>query len=260
MADPSRRASRSERDCPTLLSVLCSRCYLSFRFDRIDCLGRREHHVHFSRKEIQTRLHALDGTLDPSQCDSITARLNTPGRDRLAAMWEVVFLYAFSRIGGLKCEQPLPSGKRPDVAFTFPGEAVVGLNADITAVSDEGLDRDNPIKQLSIEIAREAKKVGLLPGGINYRTEARREPVRGGDKVVLLLPSREKLSAFIRDQVRPFLRRAKVQGASTTPLILDTGDVRLTIGYDGSRFSGEASMTAVGPQAVVTLMMPISLS
>jgi hypothetical protein len=191
----------------------------------------------FSRRAIGKRLHSLVGILEPRQGDNLAARLNTPGRDRLAAMWEVIFLYGFSQVGGLKCEPTLASGKRPDVAFTFAGEDTVGLYADITAVSDEGLDKDNPIKQLSTDIAREAKKAGLPPGGINYRVEALRRPVRGGDKVMLQLPSRAKTSAFIKEHVRPFLHQAKIQGAGVAPLIVDSEGVRLTIGYDGSRFS-----------------------
>src|ERR1700730_8574969 len=111
----------------------------------------------FSRRAIQERLHALHTVLDPDQGDGLAVRLNTPGGDRLAAMWEVIFLYAFSQVGNLKVEQVLANGKKPDVAFTFPDECSVGLVADITAVSDEGLDKENPIQQLSAEIAREAR-------------------------------------------------------------------------------------------------------
>ncbi|UPK05656.1 hypothetical protein [Bradyrhizobium sp. 170] len=104
--------------------------------------------------------------LDHDQCDKTAARLNKPGSDRLAAMWEIIFLYAFGKIGKLTSEQALATGKKPDISFSFLGEAAVGLIADITAVSDDGLDKDNPIQQLSAEIAREAKKAGLPPGGI----------------------------------------------------------------------------------------------
>ena len=79
----------------------------------------------------------LDGVLDSDQCDKTANRLNEPGSDRLAAMWEVVFLYAFSQIGNVRSEQPLANGKKPDIGFTFPGETAVRLIADITAVSDE---------------------------------------------------------------------------------------------------------------------------
>jgi len=191
----------------------------------------------FSRRAVQERLHALASVLDPDQGDALAVRLNTPGGDRLAAMWEVIFLHAFSQVGNLKVEQVLANGKRPDVAFTFPDGCSVGLVADITAVSDEGLDKENPIQQLYAEIAREARKAGLPPGGISYRTESRREPVGGGDKVFLRLPSPGEFPTFLKDHIRPFLRQAKIEGAQVAPLVIDTPKVSLSIAYDGSQFS-----------------------
>ncbi|UPJ63662.1 hypothetical protein [Bradyrhizobium sp. 191] len=67
--------------------------------------------------------------------------LNKPGSDRLGAMWETIFLYASSKIGKLTSEQALATGKKPDIRFSFLGEAAVGLIADITAVSGDGLDK-----------------------------------------------------------------------------------------------------------------------
>jgi hypothetical protein len=191
----------------------------------------------FSRRAIQERLHALEHVLDPDQTDKIAARLNTADGHRLAAMWEVIFLYAFSRIGNLKSELALATGKRPDVAFTFPGETTIGLLADISAVSDEGLDKGNPIKWFSEEVAREAGKVGLPPGGIQYRTESRRKSVRGGEKVVLDLPPLSEFPTFFQNHVRPFLRRAKVEGASVVPLVVNTDTIRISIGYDGTQYT-----------------------
>ncbi|MGY4501145.1 hypothetical protein ACVWYH_005076 [Bradyrhizobium sp. GM24.11] len=57
-------------------------------------------------------------------------------------MWETIFLYASSKIGKLTSEQALATGKKPDIRFSFLGEAAVGLIADITAVSGDGLDKD----------------------------------------------------------------------------------------------------------------------
>lgn len=191
----------------------------------------------FSRRAIQQRLHDLNEVLDHDQCDKTAARLNKPGSDRLAAMWETIFLHAFGKIGKLTSEQALATGKKPDISFSFPGESAVGLIADITAVSDEGLDKDNPIQQLSAEIAREAKKVGLPPGGIRYRTEGRREPVADGEKVFLQLPPAGQFPSLLKGHIRPFLLRAKALGAAAAPLVVRTDEISLTVSYDGSRYS-----------------------
>lgn len=67
----------------------------------------------------------------------------------MAAMWEVVILHALSLQSAVATEEPLASGRRPDVRFD---DGRIGFTADITCVSDEGLDEANPNHELSQEI------------------------------------------------------------------------------------------------------------
>src|SRR5690606_7787367 len=91
----------------------------------------------FARRAIQKRIEELRETLDQSSVDDLVARLNRIGKDRLAAMWEVVVLSGLAKIGILEHELPLRSGRRPDIRFSNPE---VRFTADITSVSDSGLD------------------------------------------------------------------------------------------------------------------------
>ncbi len=198
----------------------------------------------FSRRAIEARLHALEGIVNSEISNHIAKRLNTPGRHRLGAMWEAIFYFAFSQVGTLQAEQPTVNGTKPDITFTFRDESKIGLVADITAVSDEGLDEANPIQELLAEITGEAKKMGLPPGGITLLTKSREEPRRSGTKRFLQIPSRKKfpelLPKLFEEHIRPFLAEAKVYGKLVSPLCISISEepkVWIYISYNGSRFS-----------------------
>src|SRR3546814_5052610 len=73
----------------------------------------------FSRRAIQDRLDLLQDVLSYEQHAKLVDRLNLPGRDRLAAMWETVFLQALSQVVAIRHEVELPNGRRPDFEFEF---------------------------------------------------------------------------------------------------------------------------------------------
>ncbi|MDU7521861.1 MAG: hypothetical protein E7K72_10770 [Roseomonas mucosa] len=103
----------------------------------------------FSRRAIQRRLDELRDPLGAKTVGKLADRLNRPGKDRMAAMWEVVILQALIPLGAIKNEVALPFGRRPDLSFIGPNVSFV---ADITTVSDEGLDERNPYREFSDEI------------------------------------------------------------------------------------------------------------
>lgn len=118
----------------------------------------------FARRALQLRLDELRLCLGDEAVSALAVRLNRPGKDRLAAMWEVVVLHSLSKQGNLRNELPLGSGRRPDVAFN--NDALV-VTADITTVSDEGLDEKNPYRELSELIEATKNRLGLKIGGMD---------------------------------------------------------------------------------------------
>lgn len=105
-----------------------------------DCkngLGRQPIGMIFTRRALQRRISELRASLDGAIVDKLAARLNRHGKDRLAAMWVVVVLHAFARQGSIRSEDPLQSGRCPDIAYLAEE---LRLTADVTIVSDDGLD------------------------------------------------------------------------------------------------------------------------
>lgn len=163
----------------------------------------------FSRRSIQRRLDALRCVLDDSAVERLVQRLNLPGRDRLAAMWEVVVFFALSRRGRVRSEIPLASGRRPDIHFSSKTLAFV---ADVTTVSDDALEDQNPQYEFSALIEAAKRRLGLPTGGTDLRVHSREEHSRRGTRITLRLPPRKQLQQFVRSQIEPQLREQMLAG------------------------------------------------
>lgn len=114
----------------------------------------------FSRRAIQRCIDELGDVLSGGQLERLVKRLNLVGSGRFAASWEACLLHSLSRVGVVSHEASLPSRREPDVWFTYPGDNAPGFIADITAISDEGLRKANPVHDLSNELSRLALKLG----------------------------------------------------------------------------------------------------
>lgn len=190
----------------------------------------------FARRAIQKRIEELRETLDQSSVDDLVARLSRIGKDRLAAMWEVVVLSGLAKIGILEHELPLRSGRRPDIRFSNPE---VRFTADITSVSDSGLDERNPFQELMRLISEAKTKLGLPPGGLDLRVLSADVVSSKGRRRVLRLPPKNKLTEFVRVEIRPILRAQLAEGLSPLSLLIDDDGVgiEITINPAGSDFT-----------------------
>lgn len=186
----------------------------------------------YQRRALQRRLNELRDILGNDAASKLADRLNRPGKDRVAAMWEVVVLHGLSKCGSLQSEMALATNRRPDVLFEW---STLRLNADVTAVSDDGLDRDNPYYELSQLIEAAKKKLGLPLGGLDLRIRSRRDSTKRGTRTVLLLPARGKLQEFVNQRVLPNLRAQIADGQLPLSIKIDDEDVGLDITIDATK-------------------------
>ncbi|MDD4617109.1 MAG: hypothetical protein PHW76_08390 [Alphaproteobacteria bacterium] len=191
----------------------------------------------FARRALQRRLNELRETLGNNAVDKLAARLNKPSSDRMAAMWEVVVLHGLMRCGTLQHETPLSSGHRPDV--TFENDKVRFI-ADITAVSDEGLDNNNPYFELSRLVEKEKTKLGLAIGGVDLRVKSREQPCGRGSRTVLRLPPRAQLQSFVTKRIIPQLKKQMNSNEKVLRVKIDdeNAGIDLIINPTGSPYSG----------------------
>ncbi|OCG08818.1 hypothetical protein A9G13_01790 [Gilliamella sp. wkB178] len=156
----------------------------------------------YARRELQQRLNELRSVLDSDAIDKLVKRLNLCGKDRVAAMWELVVLHGLSKCGYIQNEITLSSLRKPDIFFEHNELRFI---ADVTAVSDEGLNKDNPYEEL-MEMIRIAKDKLKLPiGGLTINIKSRREETKRGTRIKLLLPTKNRLQEFVDKVIVPKL-------------------------------------------------------
>lgn len=191
----------------------------------------------FTRRSIQTHLDDLKNFVSHRAVEELAARLNIPGKDRLAAMWEVVILSAFARHGAIDYEKALDSGKKPDVQFR--GRDGLDFIADVTCISDEGLDKDNPIDFLYKNILLTAKRLNLPPGGINLQVKGAQKESSRGVRTTLKLPKHGEIPRFVKQVIEVEFKRQLKQGNKKLHLQIDDEEasILLSIEIGTTRFN-----------------------
>lgn len=186
----------------------------------------------YRRRALQRRLNELRDVLDGPAVDKLAEHLNRAGKDRVAAMWELVVLHGLSKCGSLQSEVALASGRRPDILFE---QGTLRLTADVTAVSDEGLDQENPYYELSQLIEAAKNKLKLPIGGVDLRVRSKHKSTKHGTRTVLLLPPRAKLQEFVRQKIVPQLRDQMAARKFPLRIAIDDDDVGLDITIDPTK-------------------------
>jgi hypothetical protein len=192
----------------------------------------------FARRSIQRILEGLAGTLTEPQLTAMVSRLNRNNTQSLAAEWELLVLYRLSHLGSIVYEAPLRGPARADVIFQAKHDPAIQFAADITCISDRGLEDANPIMELIELIQKRAQKLGLLSGGFQHRVGGNIVGEFGKHKVCLSLPPRNRLHAFFERQIAPQLKA--LAKAPLTPWALHIRDdsYDIEISYEsGGRYS-----------------------
>lgn len=102
----------------------------------------------FARRVLQNMLDHLAVHLPPGACQKLAHGMNQQLKSALGFEWETALLFGFSHTGKIDYEAPSARGSRPDIAFVEDSESPIRFTADMTAVSDDGLDEENPAMRL----------------------------------------------------------------------------------------------------------------
>ncbi|MDH2243510.1 hypothetical protein N5J70_16295 [Pseudomonas sp. GD03909] len=198
----------------------------------------------FSRRAVQEALNQLRKRMDSPSINNLAKRLNTPGKVRISAMWEVIIITSLQRMGNVECEQELSSGRRPDIFFDNGN----GLEffADITCISDENLDKENPIEHFHKTLLDAISKLGLPLGGHDLRVESKKISTSRGSKIILRLPSQANIPKFIAEKIIPELKSLMATTSERyLRIVINNEEAGLTLSVDrtGGQFNsmGHAS-------------------
>lgn len=187
----------------------------------------------FSRRDIQVCIDIVRENISSAAADDLARKLNIPGKDRIPAMWEAVILSALSKVGKVESEKLQANGKRPDVAYV--GENGFEFVADITCVSDDGLDRDNPIDLFQKEFNLAMRRLGMPLGGYSIRVEADKKITTRGVKTLLKLPEYSQIPNFVKDNVEAPIKKQIKDNGIASGLVIDAEGVFIEIEFDSSK-------------------------
>jgi hypothetical protein len=163
----------------------------------------------FSRRALQRVLNENAAFLTPKQLLDACNSLNSIHDNYLAVEWEQVVLNAFSRVGVVKYEPTFEGTRKPDFEFRLPEQSLEFI-ADVTTVSDKGLERENPVHAVNAEFLRQLRKRqrDSSLGGFNVRVDSQTSRIYRGspNKVKLKLPRQSEFPKKIfNHKFREFL-------------------------------------------------------
>jgi len=143
----------------------------------------------WARRRIQRYLDENSAFVSQSTLHDWVQRLNTISDDYVATEWEVGLLNGFATVGAVQHE-PALGKKRIDLVFTS-SDRKFSFGADIAAVSDQQLHRENPVEAFWEELSQRAKKANVRTGGFSFHVAEKRQPtyLGSGNQRSLLLPS-----------------------------------------------------------------------
>lgn len=162
----------------------------------------------FPRRIVQRELDFFRRHgLSDQHLNHFIGRLNSGTRHALAAEWEVLLLGAFARHADIEYEPNIGKG-RPDllakIAAPQGGHENVDLIADIVTVSDFGIHERNPVSYLFENACYLAMRMGIDFSRCSVEIgDNSRGPKIPGGRVQLLLPSKNRINAFLAKSVRP---------------------------------------------------------
>src|SRR5260221_6593775 len=140
----------------------------------------------FSRRILQRLIDENDKFLKKRQTRNHVAELN---RGNIAFEWEVVLLNGLSKVGQVAHEKNFKGTTKPDIYFETRENPHHNFAADITTVSDKGLEAQNPFDALQDELIKIVKAHDLNSSSFALQVgRGHGRSYKGGPKVKLKLP------------------------------------------------------------------------
>ncbi|MCL4500388.1 MAG: hypothetical protein M1438_00855 [Deltaproteobacteria bacterium] len=152
----------------------------------------------------------------------------------LAYEWEVLLLYTFSIVGKVVHEKDFGGRRKVDIYFETYEDPKYNFVAEITTISDKGLDQNNPIEAFSNEVYKIVGEYGLSGNSFHIQVGGRKGPTcKGEHKVELKLPGRARFSQTILNKgFRDFLKEVINSPNSLHHYNVNSPDAAVMIKYD----------------------------
>ncbi len=187
----------------------------------------------FSRRTLQHIIDENSSFMSHSQLKSRVDMLNRYFNiSSVATEWELVVLNAFSKLGNVSYEKKLGGVSEIDVYFQLGKAPEVSFIADITAVSDEGYNQNNPIEVFQKELYKKIRTCGLRPNNFSLKVEAKKVGKHGKQKVLLNLPKDNEEIEDANRQIQQFVSYIIQNNLSKCQTRVKTQNCDILLMYD----------------------------
>jgi hypothetical protein len=198
----------------------------------------------FARRSIQRFLNELKGKVSLEGRTKLAFEVDRQNASALGYEWELALVYALSQVGSVDYEAELPSGtRRPDISFVSADGSLCFV-ADVTTISDAGLDEQNPVRRFSRALHRLKNKSGLK-GSLNHRVEGQTDgPTYRDRKTRLKLPKISEMDRFLEQHVLPHFQFIVQQNLKVASFKIEAPGVEFTVTYNEDEPYGGMSYPA----------------
>ncbi len=192
----------------------------------------------FARRIVQRCLDEAAKFTAQDNLHDWVQRLNKFSDDYVATEWEIVLLWAISKFGAI-LHEPSIGGRPIDIVFDGRN-GTLRFAADIVAISDQSLHKQNPIWPLREELTRRVTRAGIVSGGFSLQVkEANPIPSKGSGKRrrLLLPPVRQFSSLVFNEKFETFICAIRSNpSVRTSCRVLNSSPlVDLTVFYEPGR-------------------------
>jgi hypothetical protein len=158
-------------------------------------------------------------------------RLNDLSNQSFSFEWEVVILNVLNKVGKVEHER-LFEKRKPDIFFTSRQDSNNSFIADIVTVSDEGLEKQEPIRAFENELERIVEKAGLRIGRFTVRfNRMDNSPYRQKPKIKV--PKRDRFQQdFFNRNFHTFLKKVREDSGSAHNYAVKTKDIDVELYYE----------------------------
>lgn len=172
--------------------------------------------------------------------DDLASKLNQPPRNAIFYECELAVLYALSKIGFVEYEKNCGGRTRPDLFFRTSDNQLKFI-ADMTAVSDRGLDMKNPVKYFIAEFDKILRKRGIDTGGFTFQFGDQIVYGASGPKAKILVPSSSECHPFILKHFRRIIKQVIHNPEKPASQKINTEFVKISITYNPKNRPGCAA-------------------
>lgn len=193
----------------------------------------------FSRRKLQHLLNENASFMSEKQLARHVRHLNRDdAKQVINTEWEVVMLYAFSRLGRVLHEPDIGGGKFADIQFYPTSYPETPLLLEITTVSDKGLEAENNVEAFERELQQRIFKY-IKSGSFFHKVKFRKDfNCNSSNKAIARLPERKNFNTEIFNRkFESFLDAIRNAPSKVHTYDIDTDTTGVFIRYEPGRNS-----------------------